>query len=165
LTSFATKTSVVNADVDANALIDLSKLATLAADTLVGRGTTSGAPTTIPCTAAGRTLIGAADAAAQRTALGVFTFLNGGSNIGSVVPIASSTAPAPGSTTLQTLNASISAGTWLCVILAHGGAGAFEPAKVSAGVIAYNAFVSTLPNVGGVLASGQNWGGFAIRVA
>lgn len=160
----ATKTTIVNSDVDSTALIDISKLSTLAADTVVGCGAVSGAPTALPCTAIGRSVISAADAAAARTVLGV-NFLNGGSSVGSLVPIASTTAPAPGSTTLQALNASINAGNWLCVIMAYGGAGAFSPSKVSAGVIAYNAFVSTLPNVGGVLASGQNWGGFAIRVS
>lgn len=165
LGGLAVKTTVADVDVDAAAQIALSKLATLAANTVIGCGAVSATPTALPCTAAGRSMIAAADAAAQRTLLGVFTFQNGGSNIGSVVPLASTTAPAPGSTTLQTLNASINAGTWLCVILAHGGAGAFDPAKVSAGVIAYNANVSTIPNVGGVLASGQNWGGFAVRVS
>lgn len=154
LTSFATKTSVVNADVDANALIDLSKLATLAANTLVGRGTTSGAPTTIPCTAAGRTLIGAADAAAQRTALEVVKFVDASSAVGGVRPIA--TTLNAGNRSLQGLNANINAGTWLYFFLVQGGSNAIT--QTFAGVTAFNTLL--------VETSGSTvYSGFAIRVA
>lgn len=50
--------------------ITLAKQASLAANSLIGNATGSSAtPTAISCTAAGRTIIAAADAAAQRTAL------------------------------------------------------------------------------------------------
>lgn len=50
--------------------VTLAKLADIATDNLIGRSTAgSGVPELIPCTAAGRALLAAADAAAQRTAL------------------------------------------------------------------------------------------------
>jgi hypothetical protein len=64
---------VVNADVSASAAIAFSKLANVSAtDRLLGRSTAgAGAIEEITCTAAGRALIDDADAAAQRTTLGV----------------------------------------------------------------------------------------------
>lgn len=53
-------------------VVTLAKLADLAQDTLIGRASTgAGMPEAIPLTAAGRALAGAADAAAQRAALGL----------------------------------------------------------------------------------------------
>jgi hypothetical protein len=64
---------VVNADISASAAIAFSKLANVSAtDRLLGRSTAgAGAIEEITCTAAGRALIDDADAAAQRTTLGV----------------------------------------------------------------------------------------------
>jgi hypothetical protein len=64
---------VVNADVSASAAIAFSKLANVSAtDRLLGRSTAgAGAIEEVTCTAAGRALIDDADAAAQRTTLGV----------------------------------------------------------------------------------------------
>jgi hypothetical protein len=64
---------VVNADVSASAAIAFSKLANVSAtDRLLGRSTAgAGAIEEVICTAAGRALIDDADAAAQRTTLGV----------------------------------------------------------------------------------------------
>ena len=64
---------VVNADVNASAAIAFSKLANVSAtDRLLGRSTAgAGAIEEVTCTAAGRALIDDADAAAQRTTLGV----------------------------------------------------------------------------------------------
>ena len=65
--------AVVNADVNASAAIAFSKLANVSAtDRLLGRSTAgAGAIEEVTCTAAGRALIDDADAAAQRTTLGV----------------------------------------------------------------------------------------------
>jgi hypothetical protein len=65
--------SIVNADINASAAIAFSKLANVSAtDRLLGRSTAgAGAIEEITCTAAGRALIDDADAAAQRTTLGV----------------------------------------------------------------------------------------------
>jgi len=49
----------------------LAKLSALSANVLVGRSTTSGTPAEITCTAAGRALLDDANAAAQRTTLGL----------------------------------------------------------------------------------------------
>lgn len=58
----------------ADAAVTLAKQANLAQDTLIGRQTAStGMPEAIACTAAGRALIDDADAAAQRTTLGLGT--------------------------------------------------------------------------------------------
>lgn len=58
----------------ADAQVTLAKQANLAQDTLIGRQTAStGVPEAIACTAAGRALIDDADAAAQRTTLGLGT--------------------------------------------------------------------------------------------
>lgn len=58
----------------ADAAVTLAKQANLAQDTLIGRQTAStGVPEAIACTAAGRALIDDADAAAQRTTLGLGT--------------------------------------------------------------------------------------------
>jgi hypothetical protein len=64
---------IVNADVNASAAIAFSKLANVSAtDRLLGRSTAgAGAIEEVTCTAAGRALIDDADAAAQRTTLGV----------------------------------------------------------------------------------------------
>jgi hypothetical protein len=64
---------VVNADVNASAAIAFSKLANVSAtDRLLGRSSAgAGAIEEVTCTAAGRALIDDADAAAQRTTLGV----------------------------------------------------------------------------------------------
>jgi hypothetical protein len=64
---------VVNADVSASAAIAFSKLANVSAtDRLLGRSTAgAGAIEEVTCTAAGRALIDDADAATQRTTLGV----------------------------------------------------------------------------------------------
>jgi hypothetical protein len=64
---------VVNADISASAAIAFSKLANVSAtDRLLGRSTAgAGAIEEVTCTAAGRALIDDADAAAQRTTLGV----------------------------------------------------------------------------------------------
>lgn len=52
--------------------VTLAKMDDLPADTIIGRQTAStGVPEQITCTAAGRAVIGAANAAAQRTALGL----------------------------------------------------------------------------------------------
>jgi hypothetical protein len=65
--------AIVNADVNATAAIAFSKLANVSAtDKLLGRSTAgAGAIEEITCTSAGRALIDDADAAAQRTTLGV----------------------------------------------------------------------------------------------
>ena len=65
--------AIVNADVNASAAIAFSKLANVSAtDRLLGRSTAgAGAIEEVTCTAAGRALIDDADAAAQRTTLGV----------------------------------------------------------------------------------------------
>jgi hypothetical protein len=65
--------AIVNADVNASAAIAFSKLANVSAtDRLLGRSTAgAGAIEEVICTAAGRALIDDADAAAQRTTLGV----------------------------------------------------------------------------------------------
>jgi hypothetical protein len=65
--------SIVNADINASAAIAFSKLANVSAtDRLLGRSTAgAGAIEEVICTAAGRALIDDADAAAQRTTLGV----------------------------------------------------------------------------------------------
>jgi hypothetical protein len=64
---------VVNADINASAAIAFSKLANVSAtDRLLGRSTAgAGAIEEVTCTAAGRALIDDADAAAQRTTLGL----------------------------------------------------------------------------------------------
>lgn len=64
---------IVNADVNASAAIAFSKLANVSAtDKLLGRSSAgAGAIEEITCTAAGRALIDDADAAAQRTTLGL----------------------------------------------------------------------------------------------
>ena len=71
-TSIATGV-VVNADINASAAIAFSKLANVSAtDRLLGRSTAgAGAIEEVICTAAGRALIDDADAAAQRTTLGL----------------------------------------------------------------------------------------------
>jgi len=52
--------------------VTFAKIQDIATNTLIGRSTAgSGDPESISCTAAGRSVIGAADAAAQRTALGL----------------------------------------------------------------------------------------------
>ena len=65
--------AIVNADINASAAIAFSKLANVSAtDRLLGRSTAgAGAIEEVTCTAAGRALIDDADAAAQRTTLGV----------------------------------------------------------------------------------------------
>jgi hypothetical protein len=65
--------AIVNADVNASAAIAFSKLANVSAtDRLLGRSTAgAGAIEEVTCTAAGRALIDDADAAAQRTTLGL----------------------------------------------------------------------------------------------
>jgi hypothetical protein len=65
--------TIVNADISATAAIAFSKLANVSAtDRLLGRSTAgAGAIEEITCTAAGRALIDDADAAAQRTTLGL----------------------------------------------------------------------------------------------
>jgi hypothetical protein len=65
--------TILNADVNASAAIAFSKLANVSAtDRLLGRSSAgAGAIEEITCTAAGRALIDDADAAAQRTTLGV----------------------------------------------------------------------------------------------
>jgi hypothetical protein len=65
--------AIVNANVNASAAIAFSKLANVSAtDRLLGRSTAgAGAIEEVTCTAAGRALIDDADAAAQRTTLGV----------------------------------------------------------------------------------------------
>jgi hypothetical protein len=65
--------TIVNADINASAAIGFSKLANVSAtDRLLGRSSAgAGAIEEIVCTAAGRALIDDADAAAQRTTLGV----------------------------------------------------------------------------------------------
>lgn len=64
---------IVNADINASAAIAFSKLANVSAtDKLLGRSSAgAGAIEEIACTAAGRALIDDADAAAQRTTLGL----------------------------------------------------------------------------------------------
>ena len=66
---------IVNADVNASAAIAFSKLANVSTtDRLLGRSTAgAGAIEEVICTAAGRALIDDADAAAQRTTLGLGT--------------------------------------------------------------------------------------------
>ena len=61
---------VENADVHASAAIALTKLATIAADTILG-SIAGGTPAALACTAAGRAILDDADAAAQRVTLGV----------------------------------------------------------------------------------------------
>jgi hypothetical protein len=114
-------------------------------------------------------MMAAADAAAQRTLLSLFTFQNGGSNIGSVVRISYTFASGA---TLQTANASISTGNWMYLLIQHGGSGAFATAGstvssgVAAGVAAYNTPILSLNGF-----SGAGWGagsllaGFAIRIS
>jgi hypothetical protein len=65
--------TIVNADISATAAIAFSKLANVSAtDRLLGRSTAgAGAIEEVTCTAAGRALIDDADAAAQRTTLGL----------------------------------------------------------------------------------------------
>jgi hypothetical protein len=65
--------SIANADINASAAIAFSKLANVSAtDRLLGRSTAgAGAIEEVTCTAAGRALIDDADAAAQRTTLGL----------------------------------------------------------------------------------------------
>jgi hypothetical protein len=65
--------TIVNADISGTAAIAFSKLANVSAtDRLLGRSTAgAGAIEEVTCTAAGRALIDDADAAAQRTTLGV----------------------------------------------------------------------------------------------
>jgi hypothetical protein len=65
--------TIVNADINASAAIAFSKLANVSAtDRLLGRSTAGpGAIEEVTCTAAGRALIDDADAAAQRTTLGL----------------------------------------------------------------------------------------------
>lgn len=64
--------SIDNADIATDAAIALSKLSSIATDKLLGRSTSgTGAIEEITCTAAGRALIDDANAAAQRTTLGV----------------------------------------------------------------------------------------------
>ncbi len=61
---------VENADVHASAAIALTKLATIAADTILG-SSGGGTPAALACTAAGRAILDDANAAAQRVTLGV----------------------------------------------------------------------------------------------
>jgi hypothetical protein len=64
----------------AAAAVTLAKMANLAQDTMIGRATAStGVPEAISCTAAGRALIDDADAAAQRTTLGLAAVASSGS--------------------------------------------------------------------------------------
>lgn len=69
LGSLATKTTIVNADVDANAQIALSKLQTINADRVLGAVTT-GAPTAFACTSVGRSVLASSTTAAARIAVG-----------------------------------------------------------------------------------------------
>lgn len=155
LGGLAVKTTVVNADIDPIAQIALSKLTTLPADTVVGCAAGPNTPTTLSCTAAGRSMIAAADAAAQRTLLGVFTFQNGGTSIGSVVPIHVASTAAQ-NYTLQQLNASINVGTWFFAVTKYGSGGAYIQAY--SGVQAFNAVVGNWGNTAMA-------GGFAVRVS
>jgi hypothetical protein len=61
----------VVADKVPDGALPLAKLASIAADTFVGRTGSSGTPTAIACTEAGRALLDDADAEAQRTTLGL----------------------------------------------------------------------------------------------
>ena len=65
--------AVTTAKIDADA-VTFAKLQNIATDTLIGRATAgTGDPETVACTSAGRALIDDADAAAQRTTLGLGT--------------------------------------------------------------------------------------------
>lgn len=60
--------------------VTLAKLANLATDRIIGRATAgAGVPEALTCTAAGRALLDDADAAAQRTTLGLATIASSGS--------------------------------------------------------------------------------------
>ena len=82
-----TDLTIVNADIATGAAIAFSKLANVSTtDRLLGRSTAgAGAIEEITCTAAGRALIDDADAAAQRTTLGLGTIATATAPAGTVV--------------------------------------------------------------------------------
>lgn len=158
----AIKTTIVNADVDGNAGIALSKLETAGPNVVVGVGGTAGVPTTLSCTSVGRDVLASADALAARTAISAFPALTvSTTNIGRLLPISYTYNASFTTATLQTVNSNASVGTWVVVLLAHGGAGAYQ--STHAAIMSFNALMSTIP--GHIPANGQMLGGFAIRIA
>lgn len=81
--------TVTDASFISDGALTVEKLEDFNANTVLG-AITAGPPTLLPCTAAGRSIIGAADAAAQRTALGLGTSatLDTGTDGGDVVTYA-----------------------------------------------------------------------------
>jgi hypothetical protein len=65
-----------------DASVTYAKVQNVAADRLLGRGSTAGVTQEIVCTAAGRALLDDADAAAQRTTLGLGAIIDVGGNVG-----------------------------------------------------------------------------------
>lgn len=91
----------VSAVAVADGEVTLAKMANLATNKLIGRSTAgTGVPEAIDCTAAGRALLDDADAAAQRTTLGLGTLATSSATLGALATL--STAPVANGGTGQT---------------------------------------------------------------
>jgi hypothetical protein len=163
LGSLATKTTIVNADVDAAAQIALSKLTTIATDTVLGRSTAgAGAIESLSCTSIGRSVLAASTVQAGQAAINAIGYpVLSGTAVGRWVPLSHTVGASAGTTLLSTVNGNITAGTWAVVWFVHGGAGAYDSSHLA--TMAHNAQISTIP--GYTAANGQKIGGFAIRIA